>query len=210
MKPRIICKSLGALIVLALMALFGGCASRDIPLSASPPLYSQDKIQAADHWDNIADSVALRIQKTLEDRPDLVNRPVYVQPPNSRPFSRALYSLLTTRLVSKGMQVSGQPEPESLLLEYDLQLIRYERERRTWTPGLASLGLALASVAGVGYGTASEHELVLNFHLIHNNRYVMHLSQIFYINDQDRDLYANVPLADGKADQLRRVPLVSR
>jgi hypothetical protein len=210
MKPRIICRSLGVLVILALGTLFGGCASRDIPLSESPPLYSQEKIQAADHWDNIADRVALRIQKTLEERPDLVNRPIHVRPSGSRPFSRALHSLITTRLVSKGMQVSGAPDPESLLLEYDLQLIRYEAGRRSWMPSLASLGLALADIAGAGYGTASQHELLVNFHMIHNGRYVMHLTHIFYINDGDWPLYADAPLADGRADRTRRVPLVSR
>jgi hypothetical protein len=201
---------LGALIILALMTLLGGCASMDIPLSEAPPLYSQEKIRAADHWDNIADSVALRIQKTLEERPDLVHRPLYVQLPNSRPFSRALYKLLTTRLVSKGMQVSGRVEPDSLLLEYDLQLIRYKGSRENWMPGLASLGLALANAAGAGYGIASDHEIIINFRMIHNNRHVMHLSRIFYINDQDWALYADANPADGKADNSRRVPLVSR
>jgi hypothetical protein len=210
MKPRIICISLGALIILAVMTLFGGCASMDIPLSESPPLYSQEKIQAADHWDNIADRVALRIQKTLEDRPDLINRPILVQPPGSRPFSRALYKLITTRLVSKGMQVSAQPEPESILLEYDLQLIRYAGSRLDWTPGPAALGPLLANAVGAGYGTASEHELLVNFRLIHNNRHVMHLTSIFYINDDDWALYADTPLSDGKAGQSRRVPLVGR
>jgi hypothetical protein len=210
MKSRIICMPLGALITLALMTLFGGCASTDIPLAESPPLYSQEKIQAADHWDNIANAVALRIQKTLEDRPDLVNRPVYVQPPNSRPFSRALYSLLTTRLVSKGMQVSGQPDPESLFLGYDMQLIHYKSGRRDWTPGLATLGLAIANVVGAGYSVAPDHEIIINFQMIHNNRYVMHLSQVCYINAADWALYGDSPLTDSKADHVRRVPLVNR
>ena len=55
---------LGALIMLAASIFLGGCASTEIPLAATPPLYSQEKLQAADHWDNIANTVAMRIQKS--------------------------------------------------------------------------------------------------------------------------------------------------
>ncbi|MDR2160895.1 MAG: hypothetical protein LBO77_01980 [Desulfovibrio sp.] len=211
MKSRTICLRLCALIVLAMSVVLGACASLDVPLAKAPPLYSQEKIQAADHWDNIADAVARRVQKTLEDRPDLVNRPIYVRPPvNDRQFSRAFHRLLSSRLVSKGMQVSGQYEPDAMQLEYEVQIIQFAGGRRQWLPGFASLGLGLLNAFGAGYSLAPCQEIIINTRILHNNRYAMHLSHVAYINEDDQSLYGNSLSQDSLAGVTRRVPLVAR
>ena len=196
--------------MLAVSIFLGGCASTEIPLAATPPLYSQEKLQAADHWDNVANTVAMRIQKSLEDRPDLVNKPVYIVLPNSRPFSQAFQSLLTTRLVSKGMQVSEVREADSLILEYDVQMLIYESSRRDWIPSLAAMGIGLADMVTGKYTSASDHEIIINSHISHNGRYVMHLSSINYINDADWGMYVSPQSFDPSAERTRNVPFTNR
>lgn len=210
MRLYSLCIQLGVLIIFAISVFLGGCASTEIPLAETPPLYSQQKIQAADHWDNVANTVAMRIQKSMEDRPDLVNKPVYVVLPNSRPFSMAFHSLLLTRLVSKGMQVSETREADSLILEYDVQMILYESSRRDWIPSLAAMGIGVADMFSGKYTSTSDHEIIINSRIVYHNRYVMHLSSIHYINDADFALYVSPQSFDPAADTSRNVRFVNR
>lgn len=209
MKKSLLLFRLLALMMLAMSVFLGGCAP-SIPLAANPPLYPQEKLQAADHWDNVANEVAMRIQKSLEDRPDLVNKPIYVQLPNSRPFSIAFYNLLKTRLVSKGMQVSDRPEMDSILLEYSVQTILYEGSRTDWLPSLAGMGIGIANAFAGQYSTTSDHEIIINASMVHNNRYVMHVSHIHYINDDDWALYMDPNSFDVNADTSRQIRLVKQ
>ncbi len=201
--------------LLSIMGLMGltmvssGC-STEIPLATAPPLYTQQKIQAIDHWDNIANDVAMRVQKSLEDRPDLVAKPIYIKPPTNRPFSTAFYNLLRTRLVSKGMQVADKPEPDMLTLDYTLQMVLHGTPHGTWLPSLGGMGIAVAGLVTGGYTTTSNHELMINSRIMHNNRYVMHLSHIVYINDDDWPLYISHESMDPMASTTRNVRITNK
>ena len=186
-----------------------GCAGTDKPLASSPPLHSQDKLRAVDHWDNLADTVAKRVQKTLEDRPDLMAKSLYIQPPNDRPFSVAFYKLLHTRLLTKGMQVAEKPEPCGLVIEYDVQTVRHD-SGGSWTPSLAGVGMGLAGLVTGDFGTPSRNEIVLNTRMVHQNRYVMHLSQLAYIDDDEWAMYAGPESGDPQNTSTRKVRIVAR
>lgn len=196
------------LFILALTGLLMGCA-QNRPLAQNPPLYAQDKLQSADHWDNVADTVALRIQKSLEDRRDLINKPLYVQPPNDRPFSLAFFNLLRTRLVSKGMQVVEKKEADCLEVRYEVQTILHE-DTAEWAPSLAAMGIGVANFVTGKYASLSEHEIIINTSMVHNNRFVMHLSTICYINDREWPMYMNAGgYASGGAAASGAGPLVA-
>ena len=188
----------------------GGCASTEIPLAKNPPLYAQEKVQAVDHWDNIANEVAMRVQKSLEDRPDLVAIPIYVKPPNDRPFSMAFHDLLRTRLVSRGMQVADVPEAATLMLEYNVQTVLHDSSRGSWLPSLAAMGIGIVHLATGQYTTTSDHEIIINSSIIHHNRYVMHLSHVAYINEADWPLYVSPESSDPMARRTRTVHITGR
>ena len=209
MRLYFLCIQLGVLIIFAISVFLGGCASTEIPLAETPPLYSQQKIQAADHWDNVANTVAMRIQKSMEDRPDLVNKPVYVVLPNTRPFSMAFHSLLLTRLVSKGMQVSDKPEPDSLMLNYNVQTVLHE-SGASWTPSLASMGIGVVNLVTGSYTSRSDHEIIVNTSMLYKNRYVMHLSIVCYIDDDEWPMYISPESFDPSGARSRTVRLVDR
>lgn len=166
-----------------------GCSQTTIPLAAAPPLFEQYKLQSADHWHTVAEGVASRVQKTLEDRPDLIGKPVYVAVPNDGVFIRAFGSMLRSRLVSKGMQVSEFQESDSLVLNYSVQTVLHDSGRGDYGLGLSSLGIAIASPFVGGYTTTSDHEVIINTSMVHRNRYAMSLSQVCYIHDADWRLY---------------------
>ena len=174
--------ALSALILLA-------CTQTTIPLPTSPPLYRQDKLQSADHWDTVANGVANRVQQTLEDRPDLIGRPLYVRPPNDGVFVRTFASLLRSRLVSKGMQVTETPESDSIFVNFNVMLVLHDESRGDWGVSIAGLGVAIGNVFTGGSTSPSDHEVVINTTMVSNNRYAMSLSQVCYINDADWMLY---------------------
>lgn len=210
MKPHFVFVRLGMLILLAMIMFLSGCASTEIPLASTPPLYSQEKLQSVDHWDNVADRVAMRVQKTLEDRRDLVNKPIYVKPPNDRPFSLAFYELLRTRLVSKGMQVSAKPEPGGMILDYDVLVVVHNSSRREWLPGLSNLGIGVANLFTGEYTSASKHEIVINARILDGNRFAMHVSHIHYIDDDEWQMYFSPESMDPLSQGTRNVHITNR
>ncbi|MDR2488732.1 MAG: hypothetical protein LBD42_04495 [Desulfovibrio sp.] len=199
---------LGMLILTVLPGLLTAC-SRSRPLATNPSLHTQEKLQAVDHWDNIADTVAMRVQKSLEDRRDLINKPIYIQPPNDRAFSMAFYDLLRTRLVSRGMQVSDKREADSLMLNYSVQTVLHDSSAN-WTPSLAALGIAVVNSVTGSFTTRSDHEIIINSDMVYKNRYVMHLSTVCYIDDKEWPMYISPESFDPNGAQTRTVRLVDR
>ena len=208
MKRRHTVIFLSLLASLALAGALTGC-SKSRPLATNPPLYTQEKLQAVDHWDNVANTVAMRVQKSLEDRRDLINKPIYVQLPDDRPFSMAFYNLLRTRLVSKGMQVSDKPEPDSLTLNYNVQTVLHE-SGASWTPSLASMGIGIVNMVSGSYTSRSDHEIIVNTSMLYKNRYVMHLSTVCYIDDDEWPMYISPESFDPSGARSRTVRLVDR
>ena len=208
MKRRHTITFFSLLALLALAGLLTAC-SKSRPLATNPPLYEQDKLQAVDHWDNVANTVATRVQKSLEERRDLINKPIYVQPPNDRPFSMAFYNLLRTRLVSKGMQVSDKREADTLILSYNVQTVLHE-SWASWSPSLASMGIGVVNMVTGSYTSRSEHEIIINSELLYKNRYVMHLSTVCYIDDDEWPMYISPESFDPNGGQTRTVRLVDR
>ena len=186
---RIAHQALFACMGLCLLAT--GCASSQtsLPMAKAPEQFQQYKVQSADHWDTVANEVVDRVRKTQEDRPDLIALPIYVAPPNEGVFVKAFASLLRSRMVTKGMQVVEYPEPNALVLNYNVQLVSHDSSRGDYGVGVAALGMAVVGIFTGGHTTPSDHEVIINTTLVHHNRYAMSLSQVCYINDADWELY---------------------
>ena len=176
-------------------------------------------MQAAGHWRVLAEDTADRIMKALEDREDLLLIPMYLTPPDDRPFSLAFNNLLTSSLVSRGMQVSLAEEAENIDVSYNVYAVKHsERFQRpplgTFT--LLASGISAASTlssaaewitAGVTAGvltdlgvgavaSESQREVVISIAMSHNNRFVVHHSSVYYIHDPDVEQYID-PLGGG-------------
>ena len=169
-----------------------------VPLPEDHRAYAQLMEQAADHWRDMATEVAQRVYKAYEDRDDLLEVPIFVAPPNNRPFTVAFYHLLRTELVSRGLQVSYNREPYSVLLEYSVQTVPFDPERfKRYAPRQ-------------GLAEGSNHELIVNARLFFRNRFVMHCASIRYINDADLALYIDPQNHDPLAESLRAVRITRK
>ncbi|MFV0421306.1 hypothetical protein [Oleidesulfovibrio sp.] len=194
--------------------LLGGCGvyRSQLPVAATYPAEPQYKMQSAGHWQVLASDVADRIEKALGDRDDLLTIPLYLRSPSSRPFSVGFYRLLTSELVSRGLQVSLNKEKDNVNVDYDVYVVhhsaRYQRPPigtftaiaagvsaarglesiAEWIPAAIGAGV-LADLASGAVARPSDKEVVISVSMAYNNRYVVHSSSVYYINDPDWELY---------------------
>lgn len=201
---------LAILTLLLLIAFFAGCTRSHVPVPQKPVARTQERVQAADHWRDIAVDVADKIRDALVERTDLVTKPIYVVAPNSRPFMLTFHQLLKTELVSRAVQVSEQREPDTVEVGYDVLTVLHASSRfsngvYSW---LADMGIGLGRLFSGAPG--SDNEIVVNVRMAYNNRYVVHLSYTRYINDDDWMLYLNPESLDPSGGGSRVVRVTNR
>lgn len=195
-----------ASVVTVAMGLFlVGCAQ--VPKPSTYLLSYQQKMQAAHHWELLAQDVAGRV---VAEQGTLGTGGVYVQP-TAGVFGEAFANLVKTELVRNGVAVTSAPA-NAAVLAVDVQLIRHRakwphRANRMhpgfWT-GVATIVRLADNVtknmiipAGVAADmldgsmtTLTEHEVVITTSLDKDGRCLMRQSDIYYVNDADRMQYA--------------------
>lgn len=163
------------------------------PVAANHLAHSQLVVQAGEHWRDLASDIGARVLKAYEDRSDLLDRPLYLPPPNNRPFSVAFYQLLRSELVSRGLQVSYLKEARSVVLEYSVQTVPFDSARRNEPGRFAE------------EGAASDSEIIVSARMFYRNRFVMHASSVRYINEADLALYLDPQSFDPLAASSRSI-----
>lgn len=155
-----------AIIMLAL----SGCANRPIPVVQDVP--TQYRMEAARHWQVLANQTANKLVKTLNELPPTGGKlpaegvpPMYLAlPDNPTLFDKSFRDLLTTELVDRNVPVASQKTPGVLTVTSNVQVIEYggKPSLRTF-PGAATAlgsfgaleyGLFTAGGAGAGLGVA--------------------------------------------------------
>jgi hypothetical protein len=175
----------------------------------------QQKMQAAQHWEVLADDVANKINHELI-RKDLFDTALYVKTTcgdentpcaiyETSPFNEAFRDLLITGLVNFGIPTRQIPDEKSIIVNYKVQIVRHNAKRfRTIQPGLiTSLTAAvlvlrnapdeLLTLAGAGlvdYANQSlvkndQYEVIITSSMIKQGEYLFRSSDIYYINDTD-------------------------
>ena len=202
------------------MLLLGACAllwlagcNSQIPQAVTYPMSTQQKMQAAEHWNILAEDTAAQVAAAIEARPDLSGRPINVEAPNNSAFATAFHDLLISRLVFRGLQVPLDPEG-TLILTYHTSRVTHSWRFNRPPPGLLTslaLGISvvhelekvstewsyvaltaagfIADVAIGHYTWPSDTEIIITVEMTENNRYVLHTSSIYYINDPDVGQY---------------------
>jgi len=187
-----------------------GCASTPMPVSHE---YStQKKMQAAHHWDVLANDVAQQVIIRLKDA-DLNNRPVYVRQvldTSLSEFTQGFQDLLLTHLVNHGLKVLTEKDEKALIVEYKAQAIYHKSSRTAGKTGKLALLTAgilvirdafkygeaveqIAAVAGTVLGisaidelTARPHsEVIMTTSVLDKSTYILRKTDIYYINDED-------------------------
>jgi hypothetical protein len=201
--------------LLIVLLLSAGCASR-VPVAVNHPLTTQKKAKAAHHWDVLADDIAHQTQVAFYGPANaLHDKPLFIQPRGNSAFDSAFRNFLITRLVNRGVPVTSDAK-EGVAVSYEVQLLRHDSSRYTHVPGtLTSLaagiwvirgivGSAASAVPGtlgltgladfaLGHyaGEATHTELIVTTSVLDNSKYVLRKSDIYYIEDEDTDLFTD-------------------
>lgn len=173
----------------------------------------QRKMQAAHHWNVLANDVANRINAELIQQ-NYLDAAVHVRHSCGRsagcgagdtfPFDEGFNDLLTTQLVNFGVKTLVKEE-DGLIVDYKVQVIQHRANRRQWPqPGMLTALTAgilvfrdapwdiatLAAAATIDTlnavsVTSGHYEIVITTSIVDGNRYVMRTSDLYYINDVD-------------------------
>lgn len=173
----------------------------------------QRKMQAAHHWNVLANDIANRINSELI-RQNYLNTPVYVRhncgspdvcgSGDTFPFDEGFNDLLTTQLVNFGVNTLVK-EDDGLIVDYKVQIIQHRANRRQWpqpgmftalTAGILVFRDAPSTIASLAAAatidtlnavsvTNGHFEIVITTSIVDGNRYVMRTSDLYYINDVD-------------------------
>jgi hypothetical protein len=102
-----------------------GCAAgtSQAPVPITYPRTEQHKMQAAHHWDVLAEYQAGRIMDAVKDK----SKPLYVEDPgsNGSPFELAYQQMLNEHLVAMGAVVVTKPMFGGATVNYFAQVLRH-------------------------------------------------------------------------------------
>jgi hypothetical protein len=198
--------------------LFAGCATEysEVPRPTNYSVLKQKKMQAASHWELIANDVAEQIKNNVD-----IKQLLYVAPPRpDTEFTKAFNTELITALVNKGMSVSRNGDTRALNIEVETQLVRFSPYRHqnsrfvsatAITGGIMALnGLDMADKTAIGVGVLGlaaardwhewmereyargftpMHELIVTTSATNSTQYVARRTDVYYIEDWDNRLY---------------------
>ncbi|MCK4604809.1 MAG: hypothetical protein KAU41_09010 [Deltaproteobacteria bacterium] len=117
------------------IALIFLCSCSNVPKPASYPLSYQHKMQAAHHWDVLAEDVAKDVKLALQD-PDALSGeqidlgPIYLEQNKASLFGKVFDTLLITQLVNQKIELAKN-KSNSLKLKYGTQIVKHCRNRHT-------------------------------------------------------------------------------
>lgn len=143
------------ILVVAVFAIFTvGCASKNLqyPSATMYPSSSQQKMQAAAHWNILAANEAKLITAKLSGNPlihiSCKSSSCAGTNAHSSPFSEAYREFLTSHLVNDGAQVAIQNESGAYNLEYHVQVVTHN-DRGGLSPKAGTLSVAGAISYGI-------------------------------------------------------------
>lgn len=140
-----------SMLAMALASLSIGCATpryADAPAPARFENTTQQKLQAANHWQVIADHFASKIAWDLNGT--LGDRAIFIpQPGDEQPFVKGFRELLTTSLVQKGIPVSTTAN-RALIVDISYSIYRFSPNRAANTYAYGELSLLAAGLWAIG------------------------------------------------------------
>lgn len=201
------------IIALSLLVFFTGCSR--IPEPIGYDYTTQEKMQAAHHWNVLAQDLSNKINNELI-RSDFLETAIFVKETcgdDGEPcekgvttdFNEGFRDLLITELVNYGIPTSAIPDQEVITVNYKVQVVQHNAKRlRTLRPGLLTylttaiavvrhapadlLAISLAAsadYANTAYAKTSSFEAIITTSMVFRNKYMFRSSDIYYINGED-------------------------
>lgn len=189
-----------------------GCSPTPKPASYSHN--PQQKMQASRHWRVFAKDIGHSLSKNISDKK---RQSVYIKTNNNSPFCRAFRSFIATDLVNSGVSIN-EDNKESYTLAWSVQSVKHDGPRKVdqsffgENTLVASLGYGVYKVfeesttasqfiaTGVAADIVQEiydtknmklpkNEVIINVTMTKSNDTVYRSSNIYYINDMDKNHY---------------------
>lgn len=196
------------MILLAALAFSAGCSRRPAFLGG------QKELTSASQWNVLANDVANRINNELMRQKYLTasvhvrhscGKPNACGPGETFPFDEGFNDLLTTQLVSFGVNTVVGPESANLLVEYKVQVLYHPASDPllSWPkPGVMTALAAgimvlrdapwevVAASGAIDLYRANaresgQYEVIVSTSIVDKKRYVMRSSDIYYIQNAD-------------------------
>ncbi|MGH8066491.1 MAG: hypothetical protein ACRERE_14890 [Candidatus Entotheonellia bacterium] len=211
-----------------MLILLAGCSQ--VPKPSTYPYSFQHKMQAAHHWNVLANGVAAELTASFRGGSVSSVETVYVQSDDRSPFGRAFRTFLITELTKQGISVSVNPDTP-LKIDWAVQLVVHQADRsnppfllaNTLLAGLAyGVGIAwseLDAVAagavtagvvgplldilpGMDFGPLPHSEVIITTMITRTGAILARNTTPFYINDEDRQHYWSRPDMPGTPTPL--------
>jgi hypothetical protein len=205
--------------VYCLLVLLAGCAW--VPKPSPYPYSSQEKMQAAEHWQVFASEVAAEVAASgtrgpvyIQGRTDATkNSSAPTAESNDRtPFDQAFHGFLITELRKRDIPVSPHPEETPLHIDWNVQRVVHQADRSK-PPPLSPLGWLTGGIPVLvaspfvdvspvfGTGALPRCEVIITTQLtnIETRAVPVRNSDVYYINDRDWQHYEQAAPAVQKA-----------
>lgn len=189
------------------------------PTATNFPTSSQQKLQAASHWEVISKDLTRKIQANMASKVSK-NQAIYVSSKASSPFHQAVVGAIISGLVADGYTVTKLPTNAVNML-VDTQVLEFNNGRsQARTAGIASaiatgvwaLAESSASITAAGVATGlifagdansyvnsekasggtPKTEIIINVSLENAIQYLAVTRGIYYVADSDANLYKGV------------------
>ncbi len=194
-----------------------GCAAEysEVPRPTNYPVLKQKKMQAASHWNIIANDVAEQISNSI--RKDEI---LYLsRSKQETEFNEAFYNQLLTALVNKGIRISKNGDTRALTVDVETQLVKFSPNRfqnhrfvsstviaaglmavnglhpsTTTAAALGILGVTAANdwhqwMDEYAKGETPQYELIVTTSATNSVQYIARRTDVYYIADPDNHLY---------------------
>ncbi len=210
--------------VIALAGCAAGTSQAPVPITY--PRTEQHKMQAAHHWDVLAEYEATRIMDAVKDK----SKPLYVADPGNggSAFDMAYHNMLQEHLVANGAVVVTKPMFGGATVSYYVQVLMHNDRgyvapapgtytalgagavvvgaaANSWQPAaLAALPVLVAGdVLSGGYADVGPTEAIITTRVLEGNLVLMSDTDVFYYNAGDTDHYLDqVALNPGQVFQV--------
>lgn len=189
------------------------------PVAATYPYTEQQRMQAAQHWEVLAQHEAAGILRSERVRFRDLHIPAeehaYLSAYSGGEFERGFRTLLTSELVSRGGSVTTLPRSGGATVQIDVEVVEH-RDRgyirppfgaytalasgiavatiplRNWSePALALIPAGmLADTTNGSWSHTGNEEIIVTTQIIEEDRILYSSSNIYYINAGDRRHYA--------------------
>lgn len=193
-------------IILFSFVFFVSCAQ--VPKEASHVVSYQTKLQASQHWEEIAKNITQEVKLALKmqsessgtaeedkNKKEASIAPVAISDYDKSQFGSTIRTFLKTEFFNNGLVVTSK-ENSPYNLDWEVQINSHLAQRRNSNVGALEFVLLdipqFIILGGNDLDTYKQHyEIIVTFVLKENETNLLRKSSIYYINDKDIGHYNN-------------------